>query len=50
MRAEHPNDSRLDEHLGVNYDTCHFAIEFEEPAQAIGALRATEASKSASCI
>jgi sugar phosphate isomerase/epimerase len=39
MRAEHPDDPRLDEHLGVNYDTCHFAVEFEEPAQAIGELR-----------
>jgi hypothetical protein len=25
LRAEHTNDSRLDEHLGVNYDCCHFA-------------------------
>ncbi|HZV33820.1 MAG TPA: metabolite traffic protein EboE [Verrucomicrobiae bacterium] len=39
MRAEHLNDSRLEEHLGVNYDTCHLAIEFEEPQAAIGALR-----------
>jgi hypothetical protein len=39
MRAEHPGDAWLEEHLGVNYDACHFAIEFEEPAQAIGALR-----------
>jgi hypothetical protein len=39
MRAEHPGDARLDEHLGVNYDACHFAVEFEEPAQAIGAFR-----------
>jgi sugar phosphate isomerase/epimerase len=39
MRAEHPNDARLAEHLGVNYDTCHLAIEFEEPQDAIGALR-----------
>jgi sugar phosphate isomerase/epimerase len=39
MHAEHPNDPRLDEHLGVNYDTCHFAIEFEEPAEAIAAFR-----------
>lgn len=39
MRAEHPNDARLDEHLGVNYDTCHLAIEFEEPQAAIGVLR-----------
>ena len=39
MCAEHGGDPRLKEHLGVNYDACHFAIEFEEPAQAIGALR-----------
>ena len=32
MRDEHPGDSRLREHLGVNYDTCHLAVEFEEPA------------------
>jgi len=35
MCAEHPGDSRLGQHLGVNYDACHFAIEFEEPAQAV---------------
>jgi hypothetical protein len=39
LRSEHPNDPRLDEHLGVNYDTCHFAIEFEEPQNAIVALQ-----------
>ena len=31
VRTEHPNDPRLDRHLGVNYDTCHLAVEFEEP-------------------
>lgn len=25
--------------VGVNYDTCHLAIEYEEPAEAIGRLR-----------
>ena len=25
--------------LGINYDTCHLAVEFEEPARAIGRLR-----------
>jgi hypothetical protein len=39
LRSEHPNDPRLDEHLGVNYDTCHFAVEFEEPQNAIAALQ-----------
>ena len=38
MRAEHPRDPRLMEHLGVNYDTCHFAVEFEEPQNALGCL------------
>lgn len=38
MRAEHGNDPRLAAHLGVNYDTCHFAVEFEEPQNALGAL------------
>jgi|ERR1044071_849295 hypothetical protein len=38
LRAEHRNDPRLTEHLGVNYDTCHLAVEFEEPHQAIHSL------------
>jgi len=38
LRAEHPRDARLTEHLGVNYDTCHFAVEFEEPQNALGGL------------
>jgi hypothetical protein len=38
MRAEHPHDARLGEHLGVNYDTCHFAVEFEEPQNALPCL------------
>ena len=38
MRAEHPRDERLAEHLGVDYDTCHFAVEFEEPQNALGCL------------
>ena len=39
LRAEHPGDSRLEEHLGVNYDTCHFAVEFEEPQPALESFR-----------
>jgi len=38
MEREHPNDPRLRKHLGVNYDTCHLAVEYEEPHEAIGAL------------
>jgi hypothetical protein len=35
MHDEHPNEGRLESHLGVNYDACHFAIEFEDPAQTV---------------
>jgi hypothetical protein len=35
MRGDRPNDSRINEHLGVNYDTCHLAVEYEEPQSAI---------------
>ncbi len=38
LRAEHPADPRLNAHLGVNYDTCHLAVEFEEPAAAMAAF------------
>ena len=30
---------RLLANLGINYDTCHLAIEYEEPAEAIARLR-----------
>ena len=40
LRDQHPGDPRLERHLGVNYDTCHFAIEFEDPAAAVARLRA----------
>jgi hypothetical protein len=39
LRDEHKNDPRLEEFLGVNYDCCHFAIEFEEPRTAIAAFQ-----------
>jgi len=39
IRAEHRKDPRLAEHLGVNYDTCHLAVEFEEPQNAITCLQ-----------
>ena len=39
LRDEHRGDPRLDEHLGVNYDACHFAVEFEEPDAALSRFR-----------
>jgi hypothetical protein len=38
MREEHKNDPRLDTFLGVNYDCCHFAVEFEVPGNALAAF------------
>jgi sugar phosphate isomerase/epimerase len=40
LRDDRPTDHRIEFHLGVNYDTCHLAIEFEEPATALSRLRA----------
>ncbi len=40
LREDRPGDGRATEFLGLNYDCCHLAIEFEEPRDAIGRLRA----------
>jgi hypothetical protein len=42
MRADRPKDLRLRQYLGVNYDTCHLAIECEDPEQSIEWLRRHE--------
>jgi hypothetical protein len=39
MERHRPNDTRLRKFLGVNYDTCHLAVEYEEPADVIAAFR-----------
>ncbi|MBX3746515.1 MAG: metabolite traffic protein EboE [Verrucomicrobiae bacterium] len=39
MRADRPGDLRLREHLGVNYDCCHLAVEYEMADEALGRLR-----------
>jgi len=39
MRAARPKDQRLDEFLGVNYDTCHLAVEFETAAEVVRRFR-----------
>jgi len=41
LRADRPNDERLARHLGVNYDTCHLAIEYETPADSIRYLQSS---------
>lgn len=39
MRRDRPGDDRLAACLGVNYDTCHLAVEFEEPADVVARFR-----------
>jgi hypothetical protein len=39
LRAEHLNDDRIGQFLGVNYDACHLAVEFEESAAALARLQ-----------
>lgn len=39
MQREHPKDPRLARHLGVNYDTCHFAVEFEDAHTSLSQLQ-----------
>jgi hypothetical protein len=35
LQADRPGDLRLGEHLGINYDCCHLAIEYESPQEAL---------------
>jgi hypothetical protein len=35
LRKARPSDGRVDQFLGVNYDTCHLAVEFEEPGAVV---------------
>ncbi len=38
LRDEHSNDPRLEKFLGVNYDTCHLAVEYEDPVASLSEL------------
>jgi hypothetical protein len=38
MEQRRPGDDRLHRHLGINYDTCHFALQFEEPRASLDAF------------
>jgi sugar phosphate isomerase/epimerase len=39
MEKHRPNDQRLRTFLGVNYDTCHLAVEYEEPGDVVAAFQ-----------
>lgn len=40
LRAEEPARGLVDAHLGIVYDTCHFALQYEEAHEAIARLNA----------
>ncbi|RME94150.1 MAG: hypothetical protein D6766_06555 [Verrucomicrobia bacterium] len=40
LAALRPDDDRWRRHLGVNYDTCHLAVEFESAPEGLERLRA----------
>jgi sugar phosphate isomerase/epimerase len=40
MQADRPGDLSLRRFLGINYDTCHHAVEFEDAGKAVAGLRA----------
>jgi hypothetical protein len=42
LRSQPAADDRLTRHLGVNYDVCHFAVEYEDPVESLRALQAAE--------
>jgi hypothetical protein len=39
MEAHRPGDARLRKFLGVNYDACHLAVEYEEPDAAVATFQ-----------
>lgn len=41
MVTDRPNETdKLQEHLGVNYDTCHFAVEYEDAMESLDCFHA----------
>jgi hypothetical protein len=38
MAARRPDDRRLNRHMGVNYDSCHFAMQFEDANESLTML------------
>jgi hypothetical protein len=39
LRFENGDDPRIASCLGVNYDTCHLAVEYEDPKQSLATLQ-----------
>jgi sugar phosphate isomerase/epimerase len=39
MRADRPGDGHARQYLGVNYDACHLAVEYEDARQSLELLR-----------
>lgn len=39
MIADRPGDDRLQSRLGINYDACHLAVEYEDPGHSLQMLQ-----------
>lgn len=39
LHQDRPGDTRLDELLGVNYDCCHLALQYEDPRESLETFR-----------
>lgn len=40
LRADRPGDDRIKRRLGINYDCCHLAIEYEDAGKSLASLAA----------
>ncbi len=38
LRRDRPGDDRINRHLGINYDCCHLAIEYEDAGKSLASL------------
>ena len=39
LRSHRSADDRLARHVGVNYDACHFAVEYEDPVETLATFQ-----------
>lgn len=40
IQNRRPNDARAPQHFGLNYDACHFALQYEDPQDSLDTLAA----------
>jgi hypothetical protein len=42
LRSDYSNDDRINRHLGINYDACHLAVEYEDATEGLDQLKRNE--------